>query len=133
MDERTQQLNWLFQQVFQASDAVHGALGRSLPDTTYKACLAHELESNGLHVQTDVHVPIVYGDLRVEEGVNVPLIVNGLVAVAVHSIENLTQFYDQQMQAILRVSGLPLGIVVNFSVPSIRGATHRIMNPAPRV
>ena len=86
-----------------------------------------------LKVQTDVNVPILYGDVRVEEGVTIPMIVSGLVAVSVHSIENLTQFYDQQMQAILRVSGLPLGIVVNFSVPSVRGAMHRIMNPNPRV
>ena len=133
MDERTQQLNYLFQQVFQGCDAVHGALGRSLPASTYQACLVHELETNGLKVQTGVNVPILYGDVRVEDGVTIPLIVNGLVAVSVHSIENLTQFYDQEMQAILRVSGLPLGIVVNFSVPSVRGAMHRIMNPNPRV
>lgn len=133
MDDRTQQLNWLFQQVFQACDAVHGALGRNLPASTYKACVVHELESNGLKVQTDVNVPIVYGETRVEDGITIPLIVNGLVAVAVYSVENLTQFFDQEMQAILRVSGLPLGIVVNFSVPSVRGAMHRIMNPQPRV
>ncbi|MBZ0135190.1 MAG: GxxExxY protein [Planctomycetes bacterium] len=133
MEDRTQQLNWLFQQIFQACDAVHGALGRSLPAATYKACVVHELESNGLKVQTDVNVPIVYGDARVEDGITIPLIANGLVAVAVYSVENLTQFHDQEMQAILRVSGLPLGITVNFSVPSIRGAMHRIMNPQPRV
>lgn len=133
MEDRTQQLNWLFQQVFQGCDAVHNALGRSLPATTYKACLVHELETIGLKVQADVQVPIVYGDTRVEDGVTIPLIVNGLVAVAVYSVENLTQFYDQEMHAILRVSGLPLGITVNFSVPSVRGAMHRIMNPQPRV
>ena len=133
MEDRTQQLNWLFQQVFQGCDAVHNALGRSLPASTYQACLVHELETSGLKIQHDVQVPILYGDVRVEDGVTIPLIVNGLVAVAPHSVDNLTQFYDQQMQTILRVSGLPLGIVVNFSVPSVRGAMHRIMNPNPRV
>jgi GxxExxY protein len=130
---RQQKLNWLFQQVFQSADAVHGALGRNMPANTYRQCLAHELEAAGIAVQREVRVPVIYRDLKVEDGVTLELIVDGLVAVSVISVENLTQFYDHDMQTMLRVSGLPLGIVINFSVPSVRGAMHRIMNPQPRV
>ena len=131
--ERQQKLNWLYEQLFLAADQVHGALGRNLPAATYHECFAHELELTGRKVQRDVAVPILYRDHKVDRGVVIPLIVDGLVAVSVWSIEKLTQFHDQNMQSILRVSGLPLGIVVNFSVPSVRGAMHRIMNPQPRV
>jgi GxxExxY protein len=130
---RQQKLTWLFQQIFQAADAVHAALGRNMPAGTYRQCLAHELEAIGLSVQRDVNVPIIYRDKQVDDGVTLELIVDGLVAVTSLSVENLTQFFDHEMQTILRVSGLPLGIVINFSVPSVRGAMHRIMNPAPRV
>jgi GxxExxY protein len=130
---RQQRLNWLFQQVFQAADAVHGALGRNMPANTYRQCLVHELEKAAIAVQHNVRVPIIYRELKVEDGVRIELIVDGLVAVSVLSVENLTQFHDHDMQTILRVSGLPLGVVVNFSVPSVRGAMHRIMNPNPRV
>jgi GxxExxY protein len=130
---RQQKLNWLFQQVFQAAEAVHNALGRNMPANTYRQCLAHELERAGVAVQRDVRVPIIYREFKVENGVTLELIVDGLVVVSVLSIENLTQFYDHDMQTMLRVSGLPLGIVINFSVPSVRGAMHRIMNPNPRV
>jgi GxxExxY protein len=131
--QRQQQLNWLFEQVFIAADEVHQALGRGLPAATYRSCLAFELEQMGRKVQQELAVPIIFREHRVDEGIKIDLIVDALVAVRVHSIENLTNFYDQEMQTVLRVSGLPLGIVVNFSVPSVRGAMHRIMNPAPRV
>ena len=131
--ERQQKLNWLYEQLFLAADQVHGALGRNLPAETYHECLAHELELMGRKVQSDVSVPILYRDHKVEKGVVIPMIVDGLVAVSILSIEKMSQFHDQNMQSILRVSGLPLGIVVNFSVPSVRGAMHRIMNPQPRV
>ena len=131
--QRQQQLNWLFEQVFIAAQRVHDALGRNLPAATYLSCLAYELGQAGRKVQRDVAVPIIYGQHRVDKGAEIDLVVDSLVAIRVHSIENLTQFQDQEMQTLLRVSGLPLGIVINFSVPSVRGATHRIMNPAPRV
>jgi len=130
---RQQRLNWLFQQVFTAADAVHAALGRSMPAGTYLQCLAHELQQAGIGVQRDLRVPIIYKDLTVPDGVTLELVVDGLVAVSVHSVENLTQFHDHEMQTVLRVSGLPMGLVINFSVPSVRGSMHRIMNPAPRV
>ena len=131
--QRQQQLNGVFERIFIASSAVHEALGRGLPATTYRSCLAYELGQMGHKVQCDVAVPIISREHRVDAGVRIDLIVDGLVCVRVHSIENLTNFYDQEMQSLLRISGLPLGIVVNFSVPSVRGAMHRIMNPAPRV
>ncbi|MCB9893831.1 MAG: GxxExxY protein [Planctomycetes bacterium] len=131
--QRQQQLNWVFEQVFIAASTVHEALGRGLPAATYRSCLGYELEQMGRKVQSNVAVPILFREHKVDAGVTIDLIVDGLVAVRVHSIENLTNFYDQEMQTVLRVSGLPLGIVVNFSVPSVRGAMHRIMNPQPRV
>jgi GxxExxY protein len=131
--DRQQKLNAIFGQVFHAADAVHAALGRNMPAATYRQALAIELEATGIAIQRDVNVPIIYRDQRIDDGVNLELIVDGLVAVSVLSIENLTQFYDHDMQTKLRVSGLPLGMVINFSVPSVRGATHRIINPAPRV
>lgn len=130
---RQQKLNAIFGQVFQSADAVHAALGRNMPAATYRQALVIELEAAGVPLQRDVKVPIIYRDQRIDDGVNLELIVDGLVAVSVLSIENLTQFYDHDMQTKLRVSGLPLGMVINFSVPSVRGATHRIMNPAPRI
>lgn len=131
--QRTQMLNWLFDQVSNVAQNVHGALGRGLPQSTYMECLCGELGAAGRKLQRDIPVPIIYGATQVENGVVIPLVVDGLVAVAVHSVENLMAYFDQQMQAILKVSGLPLGMVINFFVPSVRGATHRIMNPNPRV
>lgn len=131
--DRQQQLNWYYEQIFLAADQVHAALGRNLPQTTYSECLAHELELAGRKVQRNVAVPILYREHKVEAGISIELIVDGLVAISVWSLDNLTAFHDQNMHAILRVSGLPLGIVVNFSVPSVRGAMHRILNPNPRV
>lgn len=131
--DRQQQLNWYYEQLFLAATEVHAALGRCLPASTYRECLAHELELMQRKVQRNVSVPILYREHKVETGVTVELIIDGLVAVSVLSVENMTPFNDQQMHTLLRVSGLPLGIVVNFSVPSIRGAMHRILNPNPRV
>lgn len=127
------ELDEAYEFVFVAADAVHAALGRGLDPKFYTKCLARELELNGAHVQSAVAVPVLYRDLNVPDALVLPLVVNGVAVVTAYSEAGLTPEHDIRAQAQLRVSGLPMAVVLNFSAPSIRGGMRRIMNPAPRI
>ena len=133
MDERQQKLDQIFDIVYRSAEAVRQAFGAGMPERLYRDCLAHELERAGAPVQRDVKVPVIYKDLQIDDGFVLSIVVDGLVPVVIWTVENLTTFHDQHMHAVLRVSGLPLGVGINFAAPSIRGGMRRIKNPQPRV
>lgn len=127
------ELDTAYEAVFVAADAVHAALGRGLDPKFYTKCLARELELNAATVQREVAVPVLYRDLKVPDALVLPLVVNGVAVVTAYSESSLTPEHDIRAQAQLRVSGLPMSIVLNFSAPSIRGGMRRVLNPAPRI
>ena len=119
--QRQQQLDNIFGVVYAAAEEVRLTFGRGLPVELYTECLAHELSLREVPLQTDISVPVIYKQKQIDEGVLLPIIVDGLVPIAIFSEENLSPFHDRIMHGMLTVSGLPLGIIINFSAPSIRG------------
>lgn len=131
--QRKVELDQIYEAVFIAADQVYAALGRGLEPELYMQCLSHELTLMKVTVQRNIAVPVLYRDLRIDKGALLPMVVNGLAVVNAHSEPALTAAHDMAIQAQLRVSGLPMGILLGFGTPSIRGGMRRVMNPAPRV
>ncbi|MBK8206525.1 MAG: GxxExxY protein [Planctomycetes bacterium] len=131
--QRKLELDQIYEAVFMAADQVHAALGRGLEPELYLQCVTHELGLMKVTVQRNIAVPVLYRELRIEKGTLLPLVVNGLAVVNARSEPSLTAEHDMAIQAQLRVSGLPMGILLGFGTPSIRGGMRRVMNPAPRV
>lgn len=131
--ERQQKLDNIFAVVFAAAEEIRLAFGRGLPVRLYRECLVHELRLREVPLRVNVSVPVIYKEMRIDDGVTLDVIVDGLVPVVAFSEEELTPFHDRVMNALLTVSGLPMGILVNFSATSIRGGMRRIKNPNPRV
>jgi len=106
---------------------VHRALGPGLLESVYEHCLAHELAKRGLVVRKQVGLPIIYDGVALEAGYRLDLVVNDLVIVEVKAVEALTRLHEAQILTYLRLSGLPLGFLLNFNVDLFKNGIKRVV------
>jgi GxxExxY protein len=106
--------------IVSAAMKVHSLLGPGLLESAYQACLAHELRKSGLAVATQVALPVVYDGEKIELGYRVDLIAENLVIVEVKSVEAIHPVHQAQLLSYLRLSGIRVGLLINFHVPHLR-------------
>ena len=114
--------------VIECALRVHSALGAGVLESTVSACLLYEMQSAGLHVEHQVHLPIVYRDVRLSAAYRVDFIVEKCLIVEVKSVETLLFVHVAQVLSYLKLSGLKLGLLVNFNVPHLRHGIRRVIN-----
>jgi GxxExxY protein len=107
---------------------IHNRLGPGLLESVYESVLAYELEKEGLKVKNQVGLPLVYDDCRMETGYRVDLLVEGKVIIEIKSVENLMEVHHKQLLTYLKLSGLKLGLLVNFNSAEIDKSIFRKVN-----
>ena len=122
------EINDITGEIVSAAMKVHSALGAGLFESTYRLCLRHELQRRGLRVEQEVALPVVYGELRIENGYRVDLLVEEVVLAETKSVAKLLPLHQAQLLAYLKVSGRPVGLLINFNVPHLRDGIIRMVN-----
>ena len=107
---------------------IHTKLGPGLLETVYEVVLAHELRKHGLRVERQVPVPIVYDDLRFDEGFRADLIVEEKLVVELKSVERLLPVHAKQVLTQIRLSGRKLGLLINFGEELLKNGVKRLIN-----
>ena len=107
---------------------VHRALGPGLLESTYEACMAYELVSAGLHLQRQKAIPVVYGDVRLDCGYRIDMIVGDQVVLELKSISKLDPIHDAQLLTYLKLSGYSVGLIINFNVMLLTKGIRRLVN-----
>ena len=114
--------------IVDAAMKIHSALGPGLLESAYEACLAHELRKRGCHVETQVLLPIVYDGEQIDAGYRLDLLVDNLVIVELKAVEKMSAIYEAQLLSYLKLSGKPVGLLINFNVEHLRdGITRRVV------
>lgn len=121
-------LNKLTERIIGAAMKVHSTLGPGLLESAYEACLAYELANLGLAVERQKKQPVVYGDLKLEEGYRLDLVVEGRVVVELKALSAVTDVHKAQLLSYLRLSKCEVGLLINFHVPHLRDGIHRVIN-----
>jgi len=111
-----------------AAFKVHTTLGPGLLESSYESCLAYELRKLGYDVKTQVGLPLVYEDIKMDVGYRIDLVVNDCVIVEIKSVESLNDVHHKQLLTYLKLSGLRLGLLINFNVSSLKNGIVRIVN-----
>ncbi len=114
--------------ILNAAIEVHRNLGPGLLESVYEVVLAKELMQRGLTIERQVAVPIVYRDLRFEEGFRADIIVNGMVLLELKSVERVTPAHLKQVQTYLKLTGLKLGYLLNFGEALLKDGITRCVN-----
>jgi len=107
---------------------VHSLLGPGLLESAYQACLVHELRKRGLHVASQVGLPVVYDGEKIELGYRIDLIVEKLVIVEVKCVEAIHPVHQAQLLSYMRLSGIGVGLLLNFYVTHLRDGIKRMVD-----
>ena len=114
--------------IVDAAYHIHSRLGPGLLETVYEVLLAHSLQKRGLQVARQVPVPIVFDGVRFEEGFRADLIVDSLVIVELKSVEALLPVHAKQVLTYLRLTGLHVGLLLNFGAVRLKDGIERLVN-----
>lgn len=121
-------INRITDAIIGAAIRVHWSLGPGLLESAYQACLAHELLNRGFHVATEVPLPVVYEGQKLEVGYRIDLVVQGRVVVEVKSVEAVHPIHEAQLLTYMRLSGIDVGLLINFNVLRLRDGIKRMVN-----
>ena len=113
--------------VVDAATKIHSALGPGLLESAYAACLKHELIKRGLRVACEVPLPVVYDGVRLDAGYRLDLVVEDTVVVELKAIEALAPIHQAQIISYLKLSGKPIGLLINFHSLHLKDGIKRFV------
>lgn len=115
--------------VIAAATEVHRILGPGLPEAVYRVALAEELRRRSIPFERDKTVPIRYRDLVLVTGLHLDLVVGGELIVDAISVDRITEWHRARLVTHVKLSGCPLGLLINFNVPVLKRGVRRLKPP----
>jgi len=128
MDRSKEEIERIASVVVDAMLKVHRALGPGLLESTYQACLAHELGIRGIAVRCEVSLPVNYDGILIEAGYRIDMLLADCIIVENKSVQTLAPIHEAQLLTYLKLSGHRLGFLVNWNVPLIKDGIKRMVN-----
>jgi GxxExxY protein len=113
-------------QIVDAAFHLHSKTGPGLLESVYETCLAYELRKRGLRVDRQMPVPIVYDHLKFDEGFRIDLLVEGCVIIELKATSQDHPIFCAQLITYLRLTGIRLGLLINFNKKFIKEGIERV-------
>ena len=121
-------INTLSEKAIGAAIEVHKGLGPGLLESAYEECLAYELGLQGLKVVRQRHLPLKYKEIELEVGYRLDLVVENQLILEIKTVEQIMPIHEAQLLTYLRLSGLKLGLLLNFHTPVLIQGIRRFIN-----
>ena len=125
------QLNALTEAIIGAAIEVHREKGPGLLESSYEACLAHELILRGHVCHRQISVPLVYKGTAIDVAFRADLIVDDKVLIELKAVEHILPVHRAQVLSYLRETGYTIGLLINFHVPRLTQGIARLINDRP--
>ena len=107
---------------------VHTELGPGLLESVYEEVLSYELIKRGLNLERQRGIPVVYDNIKMELGFRADIIVENKIIIELKSIEAIAPVHSKQLLTYLKLSGIKLGLLINFNEALIKDGIKRIVN-----
>ena len=120
--------NDLSQIVIGCAIKVHTTLGPGLLESAYEECLYYELIKEGLKVEKQKALPLIYEEIKLEVGYRLDLIVEDRVIIEIKACEGLNDVHLAQVLTYLKLSNVKLGLLINFNVSRVKDGIKRVVN-----
>lgn len=120
-------INELTGKIIGSSFKVHSALGPGLLESSYKECLFYELSKEGLLVEKEKALPLIYEEIKLDIGYRLDLFVENKVVVEVKSVEAFTDVHTAQVLTYLKLTGCKVGLLINFNVADLKKGIKRLI------
>jgi len=106
---------------------VHSELGPGLLESAYEVCLEHELLKAGLQVERQKPLPVIYDEIKLDAGYRIDILVNNQVILELKAVDEIAPIHQAQLMTYLKLSGLKLGLLLNFNVQLMKTGIKRII------
>lgn len=120
--------NELSKMVFDCALKVHKSLGPGLLESAYEECLFYELRKQGLNVEKQKPLPLIYEEVKLDIGYRIDIIVNNKLIIEIKSVEALNDVHFAQLLTYLKLTNCKLGLLINFNVTLIKNGVKRVVN-----
>src|SRR5947209_13746212 len=107
--------------------SVHRALGPGLLESAYEECLCYEIDQSGLTFRRQVALPIIYKAVRLDCGYRMDIVIEEQVIVELKTVERLLPIHEAQMLTYLKLSGIKIGLLLNFNTPALKDGMRRML------
>ena len=120
--------NVITERILNCAFKIHTALGPGLLESSYKECLYYELKKNGLMVEKEKSLPLIYEEVTLECGYRVDLLVESKVVVELKSVDQLNDVHTAQVLTYLKLTNCRIGLLINFNVSKLTNGIKRLIN-----
>src|SRR5215216_3420461 len=110
---------------------VHKVLGTGLLESAYQHCHAYELRKRGWGAETEVKLPLLYEDQKIDVGYRIDTLINKLVIVENKSVESLLPVHEAQLLTYMKLSGCKIGFLLNWNVALMKHGIKRFVLNLP--
>ena len=118
---------FLGKQIVDVAFKIHKKLGPGLLESVYEKCFCYELTIRNIPFQRQKDVPTIYGELKIDDGLRLDLLVDDLVIVELKAQENFHPVWEDQTLSYLQLTEKRLGYLINFHVPLIKDGIKRLI------
>ena len=120
--------NELTGKVIGAAIEVHRSLGPGLLESAYEECLCHELELRKIPYERQKELPIEYKNVKLDCGYRLDVIVANNLILELKACESLEPIHEAQLLTYLKLTGIKIGLLINFNVPVLKDGIKRLSN-----
>ena len=106
---------------------VHRGLGPGLLESAYEECLCFELQSHAIPFRRQTPLPVVYKTVKLECGYRMDIVVEDRLVVEVKTVEKLLPIHEAQILTYLKLSGIHVGLLLNFNTPVLKDGIKRFV------
>jgi GxxExxY protein len=121
-------INNLTSQIIGAAIEVHKILGPGLLESIYEECLCHELNLRGIAYDQQIAIPVTYKEAKLNCEYRLDVLVEKSVIIEVKSCDSLMPIHEAQVLTYLKLTGIKIGLLINFNVPVLKEGIKRIVH-----
>lgn len=127
METKRKQFDELSHRVIGCALNVHSALGPGVLESTYQKCLSHELNLNEIAHICEAPLPVRYKGVDIDCGYRIDLLIENNLIIELKSVKALEPIHEAQLLTYLKLSGIKVGLLINFNVPHLKDGIKRMV------
>jgi GxxExxY protein len=97
-------------------------------ESTYEVCVAYLLSKKGYSVRTQVALPVIFKDIKLDAGYRLDMLVDEEIIVELKAVDAVAPIHTAQLLTYLKLSEKKLGLLINFNVVDLKTGIHRLIN-----
>lgn len=107
---------------------IHNALGPGLLESAYQECLFYKIKKDGIQVEKEKSMPLLYEEVKLDCGYRIDLLVENKLVIEIKSVDALNDIHLAQTLTYLKLGNYKLGLLINFNTVLLKSGIKRIIN-----